>query len=242
MPTVTGSFITGSVGSAVRGVNQVMKFAPGYDNWSGEMNRNLELISQGLQFAGNVKNYQMSGVLDFGRQNIWSTHSVVVPLMGGTGSIHYQVVDPGTGGSGYVDIPLFGQLDFGRSDGHQAKTGTRHGYQAVTQISLYVSRKHVFDAASYWRFRIRHTGAAGDVIVKTNDQSSDIDAFIPYHMMAYGDRFLLDNSNPHIVRIQISKRGSTAEPPPLIQPTVQLTYVVANTSASLDTATVTDYT
>jgi len=53
---ITQSFITGSVGAGIRGENRLVQFTPGFGGWGPAMNRNLELISQGMQWSGNHRN------------------------------------------------------------------------------------------------------------------------------------------------------------------------------------------
>lgn len=228
----TSSFITGSVGSSVRGENRLVKFEPGFDGWGPEMNRNLELISQGLQFAGNVKDYQMSGTLDFGQPNIWMTRSQVITFHP-TSALYQDAVDPVTGTPGLFRIPIFQQVENGSQQGPGASNDFANMNHMIKQVTFSVVGENAYTAGNTWRFRVFHTSStSGEVRVMSYTQARSLNAYEPFALMQYSDAFQLSGSEVHNLFLQINKQAGT--PPPLKGAVIKVTYCVANDTSTFE--------
>lgn len=231
---LTQSFITGSIGTTIRGENRLVKFQPGYDDWGGVMNRNLELISQGLQFAGNTKDMQVTGTLDFGKQNCWMTRSQIITFFP-TASIDKDVFDPGWGiAPGAVRIPILSQVEQGLQIGPGNGNDFPRVHYKLKQVSFWVRKKHTYDASNRWRLRLYHTSStSGEVALTDFTQNKNFNPFSPVALMQYSDAVELSSSEVHHVFLQVGKKGSES-PLPLHGATCKVTYLVANDPSTFD--------
>ena len=261
MPVIipfTSSFITGGLGQGLSGTsvdpegnpqprNRLEMFQKGYkDNWAEGINNNFRRIVQIVRqnkFRENdgditidaTNNLQgsngsfvaVTGTLDFGSSNVWMTRSVVVRL---SESFDLNMVGkfwlPGGYGNtrvpGTTQIPVFWQ---------SAATSKP---TKIIQCDLTTTNDWDLDATNWWRFRIKSSSSLGlSNKVTYETETKDLRAFVPTPMMQEVTQFELQNGVNEVLIFEAARRGSNA-PLPVWNPTLKITYVVANDASTFD--------